>query len=48
MGTGNDIHISILSILKTGCIYRFRPTDFSEADEMIDRCIRFYDRERIR
>ena len=29
------------------CIYRHKPATFSEADEMIDRYIHFYNHERI-
>ncbi len=35
------------SILKTKCIYRHKPAAFSEANEMIDRYINFYNHERI-
>lgn len=34
-------------ILKTECIYRHKPATFSEAKEMIDRYIHFYNHERI-
>ena len=34
-------------ILKTECIYRHKPATFSEANEMIDRYILFYNHERI-
>ena len=34
-------------ILKTECIYRHKPATFSEANEMIDRYIHFYNHERI-
>lgn len=34
-------------ILKTECIYRHKPATFSEANEMIDRYIHFYNYERI-
>lgn len=37
----------ILSILKTECTYRHKPASFSEANEMIDRYIQFYNYERI-
>ena len=33
--------------LKTECIYRHKPATFSEANEMIDRYIHFYNHERI-
>ena len=35
------------SILKTECIYRHKPSSYKEANEMIDRYILFYNRERI-
>ena len=35
------------SILKSECIYRRKPATFSEANEMIDRYIYFYNHERI-
>ena len=35
------------SILKTECIYRRKPATFSEANEMIDSYIHFYNHERI-
>ena len=34
-------------ILKTECIYRHKPDTFSQANEMIDRYILFYNHERI-
>lgn len=37
----------IFSILKTECIYRYKPATFSEAIEIIDRYIRFYNHDRI-
>ena len=33
--------------LKTECIYRHKPATFSEANEMIDRYIHFYNHERV-
>ena len=38
---------NFFSILKTECIYRYEPATFSEANEMIDRYIYFYNHERI-
>ena len=38
---------NFFSILKTECIYRHKPDSFSEANEMIDRYIHFYNHERI-
>ena len=38
---------NFFSILKTECIYRHKPATFSEANEMIDRYIYFYNYERI-
>ena len=38
---------NFFSILKTECIYRHKPATFSEAKEMIDRYIHFYNHERI-
>ena len=35
------------SILKTECIYRHKPRTFSEANDLIDRYIYFYNHERI-
>lgn len=43
----NAIAENFLSILKTECIYRHKPTSFFEANEMIDRYIYFYNHERI-
>ena len=39
---------NFFSILKTECIYRHKPATFSEANEMIDRYIYFYNHERIK
>ena len=36
-----------ISILKTECIYRHKPATFSEANEMTDRYLHFYNYERI-
>ena len=38
---------NFFSILKTECIYRHKSAMFSEANEMIDRYIRFYNHECI-
>ena len=35
------------SILKAKCIYRHKPATFTEANEMIDRYIPFYNQKRI-
>lgn len=43
----NAMAENFFSILKTECIYRHKPSTFSEANEMIDRCIHFYNHERI-
>ena len=43
----NAMAENFFSILKTECIYRHKPTTFSEANEMIDRYIHFYNHERI-
>ena len=43
----NAMAENFFSILKTECIYRHKPATFSEADEMIDRYIHFYNYERI-
>ena len=43
----NAVAENFFSILKTECIYRHKPTTFSEANEMIDRYIYFYNHERI-
>ena len=43
----NAMAENFFSILKTECIYRHKPETFSEANEMIDRYIYFYNRERI-
>ena len=43
----NAMAENFFSILKTECIYRHKPDTFSEANEMIDRYIHFYDHERI-
>lgn len=38
---------NFFSILKTECIYRNKPATFSQASELIDRYIHFYNHERI-
>ena len=43
----NAMAENFFSILKTECIYRHKPATFSEAKEMIDRYIHFYNHERI-
>ena len=43
----NAMAENFFSILKTECISRHKPTTFSEANEMIDRYILFYNHERI-
>ena len=43
----NAMAENFFSILKTECIYRHKPSTFSEAKDMIDRYIHFYNHERI-
>ena len=43
----NALAENFFSILKTECIYRLKPENFSEANEMINRYIHFYNHERI-
>ena len=43
----NAVAENFFSILKTECIYCHKPATFSEANEMIDRYIHFYNHERI-
>ena len=43
----NAMAENFFSILKAECIYRHKPATFSEANEMIDRYIHFYNHERI-
>ena len=43
----NAMAENFFAILKTECIYRHKPSTFSEANDMIDRYILFYNRERI-
>ena len=43
----NAMAENFFSILKTECIYRYKPKTFSEANDLIDRYIHFYNHERI-
>ena len=43
----NAMAENFFSILKTECIYRHKPNTLSQANEMIDRYIHFYNYERI-
>ena len=43
----NAMAENFFSILKTECIYRHKPASFTEANDMIDRYIHFYNHERI-
>ena len=43
----NAMAENFFSVLKTECIYRHKPATLSEANEMIDRYIHFYNHERI-
>ncbi len=43
----NAMAENFFSILKTECIYRHKPKSFTQANEMIDRYIDFYNNERI-
>ena len=43
----NAMAENFFSILKTECIYRHKPQSFTEAEDMIDRYIDFYNNERI-
>lgn len=43
----NAMAENFFSILKTECIYRHKPATLSEANEMIERYIHFYNHERI-
>ena len=43
----NAMAENFFSILKTECIYRHKPASFTEANDMIDRYIYFYNNERI-
>ena len=46
-GSHYDNGRKFISILITECIYYHKPATFSEANEMIDRYIHFYNHERI-
>ena len=43
----NAMAENFFSILKIKCIYRHKPATFSEANEVIDRYIHFYNHECI-
>ena len=43
----NAMAENFFSILKTECIYRYKPKSFREANDLIDRYIHFYNHERI-
>ena len=43
----NAMAENFFSILKTECIYRHKPKTFTEANDLIDRYIHFYNYERI-
>ena len=43
----NAMAENFFSILKVECLYRHKPASFSEANQMIDRYIHFYNHERI-
>ena len=43
----NAMPENFFSILKTECIYRYKPASLCEANAMIDRYIHFYNHERI-
>ena len=43
----NAMAENFFSILKSECIYRHKPASFTEANDMIDRYIHFYNHERI-
>lgn len=43
----NAMAENFFSILKTECIYRHKPKTLDEANQMIDRYIQFYNKERI-
>ncbi|MBO5322822.1 MAG: IS3 family transposase [Oscillospiraceae bacterium] len=34
--------------MKTECIYRHKPKTFKEPNDLIDRCVHFYNHGRIR
>ena len=43
----NAVAENFFSILKAECIYRHKPESFTQANEMTDRYIDFYNHERI-
>ena len=43
----NAMAENFFSILKTECIYHYKPASFHKANEMIDHYIYFYNHERI-
>ena len=43
----NAMAENFFSILKTECIYRHKPSSFTEANALIDRYVYFYNHERI-
>ena len=43
----NAMAENFFSILKTECIYRYKPATFAEASDLIDRYVHFYNHERI-
>jgi len=43
----NAMAENFFAILKTECIYRYKPKTFQEANDLIDRYIHFYNHERI-
>ena len=43
----NTLGSKFLFMLKTQCIYRHKPRRFTEANDLIDRYIHFYNQERI-
>ena len=43
----NAMAENFFAILKTECIYRHKPESFTEANDMIERYIHFYNHERI-
>lgn len=43
----NAMAENFFSILKTECIYRYKPASLCEANDLIDRYIHFYNHERI-
>lgn len=43
----NAIAENFFSILKTECIYRYKPKTFKQANDLIDSYIHFYNHERL-